>query len=243
MVVIPDFKLDPTLEAMFLAMESIESAVPRRGYLGASSIGDDCERKLFYQFNGYERLPMERRGIMATQDGHRCEEIMASRLRLVPGIQLWTAQENGEQFGFSKYEDKYQGHYDGIILGLLQSPMTPHTWEHKACNEKKFNELKKCIDDYGEKNALENWDIIYYAQAQTYMGELELSRHYLTVSTPGFRDVISCRTEFNRLRYESYDSKAVRIITAKSPPARISERREYFKCKFCPYTTICHEKN
>lgn len=242
MATLPNMDEDPTLKAMFEAIEAIEAQKPRRGYLGASSIGDDCERKLWYQFNGYPREPMKYKGTLATEDGHRCEDLMAAALRLVPGIELWTVDDAGAQFGFEKYEGKYQGHYDGVILGLLQAPKTPHVWEHKACNEKKYDKLKKCIEDYGEKNALEQWDEIYFGQAQTYMGELSLTRHYLTVSTPGFRDVISCRTEFDPVRYDGYDRKAQRIITAKTPPARISEMKTFFKCKWCDYAEICHAK-
>jgi hypothetical protein len=231
MVALPDMDLDPTLEAMHKAVEARAALEPKRKYLGASVVGQECERNVWYTYNGYPSAPIPAKGLYAIEDGHRTEDLIAERLRLVPGIKLWTVQDNGEQFGFSKFEDKMKGHIDGVIEGLLQSPKTPHIWEHKAVNERKFNELTKLKEKFGEKNALREWDYVYYVQGQIYMGEFDLTRHYLTVSTPGGRDIISCRTEFDRTAYASIMAKAQRIIAAKEPPARISERKEHFKCK------------
>lgn len=238
-----NFSTDPTLDAVFEAMEAIEAAQPRRGYLGASSLGHKCERMLWYQFNGHPREAMKRGGIMATEDGHRTEAVVVERLKLVPGIQIYTQDENGEQFGFTKFDGKFQGHYDGVIQGLLQAPKTWHIFEAKACNEKKFAELRKCIENYGEKQALENWDYTFFIQAQCYMGEEKLDRHYLVCATPGGRDMISCRTNFDKSIYEANIGKAQRIINAKSEPERFTSVQSHYLCKWCPYQEICWKEN
>ena len=214
---------------------------PRRSYLGASQIGEECERKLWYSIQpGLPREAWNALTLRRFEDGHRVEDVMAARLRLVPGIELHTHDDNGEQFGFRDLDGKFRGHADGFIRGLLQAPETPAVWEHKAVNDKKFAELGKLKDKHGEKEALAKWDHVYYAQAVVYMHYFDMTRHYLTVTTPGARDHQSCRTNANPVMAEALREKAKRIINAKSPPARISERAEFYKCKWCSYKEVCH---
>jgi hypothetical protein len=86
---------DPTLLAMHRAVEQREAANPPRTYLGASSIGDSCERKLWYGLQGTSREPRRAQLIYAAEDGHKTEDLTAERLRLVSGIELWTHKPEG----------------------------------------------------------------------------------------------------------------------------------------------------
>lgn len=239
MVAVPDYSLDPTLEAVHRAVENIENTKPKRTYLGASILGHQCERFIYYQLNFAEKSePISFKGLYCIEDGHRTEHLIKDRLRLLPNIELFDIDpETNQQIGFM--EDRFGGHVDGIIRGLLQAPKTWHIFEAKCCNEKKFNELQKCKDKYGEKSALEQWDFIYYVQAQIYCGKMELDRHYLVCATPGGRDMISCRTEFNKSFYESMLHKKDRILKAQDPPTRISERKEFYVCCWCSFKDFC----
>lgn len=235
--------LDPTLEAIHRAIEAREHAKPKRDYLGASILGHKCERYSWYQFNHADKAePIAYKGLYAIADGHATEQVIKYRLRLVPGIKIWDIdEETKDQIGF--VDGKFAGHVDGIILGLLQAPTRPHIFEAKACNEKKFNELQKCKDQYGEKASLENWDFTFYVQAQVYMGKLELDRHYLICATPGGRDMMSCRTDFDKTFYENMLRKKDRILAAKTPPERISEQKSFYICKFCNFREFCWQEN
>ena len=234
---------------------------PHRTYLGASSIGESCSRRLWYGFNGYERKPIESTGLMAIEDGHKTEDIIAERLRLVPGVKLYTQDENGKQFGFCEQvpllvtrdiidprtgqvtgkqtHGDFKGHYDGVIKGLLQAPKKFHIWENKAVNQKKFDLFRKTKNEIGEKQTLKKWDYTYWAQGQIYMHYEKIDRHYLTVATPGGRDVESCRTEYDKDAALALIEKAKRIIRAIEPPARIGPPT-WFECKFCPFYDVCH---
>lgn len=239
MVLLPNLDMDPTLEAMHAAVEREREKEPKRSYLGASSLGHECERNVWYQYNGYPAEPMNHKGYYAVEDGHRSEDLIASRLRMVPGVELVTQDEAGNQFGFTKFDGKFKGHIDGFIRGLLQAPKTPHIWENKAINEKKFADFQKLKQKFGEKNALKEWDFTFYVQAQIYMGEFGLERHYLTACTPGGRAVDSCRTEFNKGQYDSFISKAQRILGAREAPERVSTRKELLVCKWCKFNDEC----
>lgn len=238
MAKLPD-TTDPTLEAVDRAIEAAQDQ-SRRPYLGASAIGDPCERKLWYGFRWAGRPNFNAATLKRFEDGHRSEDIQADRLRLVDGVELKTHKPNGKQYGFEAHHGHFKGHYDGVIVGLLQAPKTPHIWEHKATDEKKQNSLTKLKAEKGEKEALKAWDEIYYAQAQVYMLAEDLTRHYLTCSSPGCRATVSCRTNYNKEDAEALFEKAERIIATDRPPIGISQDPAFYLCKWCDHSAVCY---
>lgn len=231
----------PTLEAADRALEERAKKEPKRDYLGMSSIGHPCERKLWYDMHQplFETFSAET--LKRFEDGHRSEALMASRLRMVAGIQLWTVDpDTGDQFAATDFGGKFGGHMDGVILGLLQAPKTPHVWEAKAVSDKKFREFQKLKAELGEKATLAKWDHVYWTQAQAYMGYFDLARHYITVSTPGVREWDSARTEFDPAAFIKIKDKARRILEAPVPLAKISNNASWYQCKFCIYHARCH---
>lgn len=241
MVLISLQEPDPTLEALKKVCFLEQFKHNPRDYLGASLIGQECERAIWYSYHNYVGEPFTVETLWNFEDGHRTEDLIAERLRKIEGIELWTHDEEGKQFGFSMFDDKFKGHVDGIIRGLIQSPKTVHVWECKACADKKYNSFLSIKNSYTEKEILEQWDKGYYAQAQVYMHTLGLTRHYLTVARAGGRDITSCRTEYNKDVAISYLEKAERIIGSKSYPARISSKPDFFICRFCRYKGICRD--
>ena len=237
-----DLTLSKMSELMYL--KSQETFRPR-SYLGMSEVGEDCWRMIWYRFrNVLNEGNLALNSILAIEDGYKQEDIMAARLRLLPSVKLDTVDpENGEQFAFKFFGGHFAGHCDGKIIGILEAPKTQHIWENKAVNSKKFEVLKTLIADHkiGEKKALAAWDPSYYAQAIIYMYASKLTRHYLTVETPGGRDYTSCRTEADNKVAQSLMSKAEAIIKADSPLTRMSNNRTFYKCGWCKHKEICFD--
>lgn len=221
---------EPTLAAMKQAVMNKPDI--DRDYLGASAIGDECARKLWYSMR-IKQGPSE--NIYAIEDGHRTEELIAERLRMVDGITLWTHDENGNQFSFE--DGDFRGHVDGVIVGLIQAPKTPHVWECKCTST--FKDFVKAKQKYGEKRALEKWNHLYYVQAQIYMHYLKLNRHYMTVASPGGRDIDSCRTEYQRDVALKYIDRAKKILSVDVAPERGYKDKTFYKCKWCPFSEEC----
>ncbi len=241
MAVLPS-KTDPTLAAMAAEMEAQAKAELPRAYLGGSSIGDPCERKLWYRFRWAGKEHFGANTLANFEDGHASEAIMANRLRLVPGVQLVTHGDDGNQIGWKDLGGHFGMNCDGHILGVLQSPKTWHVWEHKATNPDKFKKLEKLKADYGEKAALKKWDGTYYAQAQVYMYYAGLTRHYLTCCTAGSREWTSVRTEADSGEAEDLIRKAERIICSDAAEQlnRVSSDPAYYLCRWCSFSGICH---
>lgn len=242
MAKLPDITPCPTIEAVRAAVEQRAATEVSRTYLGMSAIGHHCERWLWYSFRWAVREQFKCDALWRFEDGHRSEDVMAARLRLVPGIVLRTVDPaTGNQFGFVDLGGHFRGHADGFITGVLQAPVVLHVWEAKACAEDKMAKLAK-LKAAGEKEALKAWDPVYHAQAILYMAYSETTRHYLTCSSPGARAMISVRTDTDLDEARRLRTKAERIITASEPLTRVSEDPAWYQCKWCAAHAVCHSK-
>lgn len=233
---------DPTLEAADRALEEKEAQEKPRAYIGMSSIGSACARKLWYIFRLAGRERFDAATLKRFSDGHRTEALIIDRLRLLDGITLIDRRQDGNQIGYVDLDGHFRGHLDGDISGILQAPKTPHVFEAKTCSDKKMNELKKAIADVGEKNALRKWNPVYYTQGMLYCHYHNRTRHYLVVATPGGRDWIGVRTDHDEAHALQAKARAKRIIAAVEPPERISDDSSYFECRWCSFSGICHKE-
>ena len=234
MVQVPD-RADPTLDAVNAALEAEQSPYASKN-IGFGEIGHECSRYLWYKINLDLPEVFNADTLRIFRNGHNDEAAMAADLRKVQGIELYThdPERENKQYKFDALDGRLTGRLDGVIVGLKQAPKTPHLWEHKSVNDKKFEALIK-------NPVLKDWDLKYYAQAQTAMLHADLDRHYMTVSTPGLRRVTSVRTELDKEYAKSLVQKAKRIIDAKEPPERIGGP-DYYICKFCRFYDECHNK-
>ncbi len=232
MVTVPP-RADPTLEAVDSAMEEEQSPRISKN-IGFGEIGHECSRHLWYKIHEQEPEFFESSTLRIFRNGHEDEAGMARDLRKVEGIELYThdPERENKQFKFDFLGGRLTGRLDGVIVGLIQAPKTPHVWEHKSVNDKKFDSLIK-------NPVLKEWDEKYNAQSHVAMLAADLDRHYLTVSTPGLRRVTSVRTELNKAYAEGLVSKAKRIIEAVEPPERIGGP-DWFQCRNCRFHNICH---
>jgi hypothetical protein len=232
---------DPTLDAMERAWENRALSEARRSRrLGASQIGQECERRLFYSFRWAVKEKHHAVTLARFEDGHHSEAVVADRLRMVPSVELHTHDENGNQFEYEACSGHFVAKLDGGIKGLLQSLRTWHVWEHKCTNDSKFCELGRAIHKVGEKLALKAWDAVYYAQAVVSMDLAEMARHYLTVSLAGSRGMCSVRTDENPTFARILLNKASRIIFATQIPDKAFPATDY-RCKnLCPMYAVCH---
>jgi hypothetical protein len=236
--------MDKTLNEIDRNIIEKKRQEPPRHYLGMSQIGEECERKLFYGLRKCSEESYNIIGIKAANDGHQQELEMSNNLKELPYIELFDRDPDNpeKQIGYKLLLDHFRGHLDGMINGILEAPTTWHVWEHKCKKQTDFNKLKKIRDEKGEKDALQEWDSTYYSQAQIYMHCSKTTRHYMTITTPGGRDAISIRTEYNAAVAKLIIEKAQRIIFGDTLPAKISESPEFYKCKFCDHHSVCHDK-
>jgi hypothetical protein len=231
------------------AMETHNQEQPQRTYLGGSRLGEECARKLGYEFRHTpkdEGRNFKGKTLRIFDMGHDGETRMASYLRLA-GFKLLTEAANGKQFGFYVANDpetglpRIAGHLDGVIIDGPRDivPAYPALWENKALNNKGHNELMK--------QGLKKTKPVYYAQMQTYMAHLDLA------ANPGLFTSLNRETgelyaelvPFDPAAAQEAIDRGVRVITAQQADdlPRIAGSADDFRCKFCDYQDRCWERN
>ena len=142
----------------------------KRSYLGASSIGDECIRKVQLQYM-HEDQKVSAKQVRTFDIGHCLEDLIIQWLKIA-GFQLKTRDKNGEQFGFSVAGGKFAGHVDGIILSFPEEfpdkPKGVSLLEIKTMNHKSWGDTQK-------RGVLVS-NPVYYSQVQLYMAYMELDR-------------------------------------------------------------------
>lgn len=199
-----------------------------RKYLGASSIGEECSRKLWYQFRhvAFEKFSPRLKRLFAV--GDREEEVFTTALRAA-GMTVWDRDpRTGEQFAISDFEGHFKGHADG---GGQFPEEDAVLLEYKTYNDKRFENLRK----YGVQRS----DPKYYAQTQVYMHYLELASCLFCAVNKNTSELFFEYVELDPAEFRKLNQKAHDILHADRPPVQIGTEESY-SCRYCFLKDICH---
>lgn len=220
-----------------------EEKQPRRKYLGASSLGDACARKLQYRYMGFKpdsdkKFPAKT--LRTFSLGHAIEDLMVMYFRDA-GFDLRTSKSmSDEQFGFSIADGEVRGHIDGVICGGPLPLSYPMLWECKSASDKKFKEF--VAKGVAEANPIYAAQVALY---QTYMN-LDENPCVFTVLNKNTSEIYIELVPYNKELAQSISDKAVLILQASQANdilPRIAQNDDYFMCKFCEFYKTCWEKN
>jgi len=194
---------------------------PRRGYLGASNLGEECWRKLWLEFRWV--MPPERhegRMVRLFATGDIEEERLIADLEAI-GHTVTDRQKESVLFG-----GHFACHIDGILDG-------ERILELKTHSERHFMELKKKRVHKAEPK--------HYTQAQMAMGGEGLTETLYLAKGKNDDDLHDEVIPFDSIHYEDSYHKAENIIFAEKPPARIAETGDHPPCSWCHLRTKCFE--
>lgn len=236
MVAIPE--KDSTADAIYRGVMSREGQRNgNRAHLGASLIGDECLRKLWYTFRWCKVKDFAPRIIRLFRRGQLEEQQIIEDLRAA-GVSIWETNQSGAQFKVSAVNGHFGGSMDGLALGLPESPDKYHLLEFKTASEKYFKKL--C------KEGVEKAQPTHYAQMQTYMylsGETDAKRvtraMYISVNK-NTDEIYTERVKYHGPTAKKLIEKAETVINSAEPPLRISNDAAFYKCKFCDFAELCH---
>jgi hypothetical protein len=233
--------IDPTLEAMYKAIEAEAEAQPSWSRTLGMGNEQECNRRNAYSFRNAKRERFGYDALFRFDDGHNIEDMTIARLKQIPGVTVLDRDpDTFRQFTFKDIDGHSKGKMDGVIHGLYQAPTKWHVLEIKGVSDKKLGEFRAIKNKVGEKNALKEWNIVYYKQAQKYMNYSDLDRHYCVIGSAGGRNYESCRTEYDAAFAIRHIETARRIITDNALPDRISSDPQFYLCKQCTFSGICH---
>lgn len=235
-----DFNSKSVLSDRFVSL--IDTALEERSesprsYLGASSIGEPCGRRLQYNFLGAktdEGSGFSGRTKRIFHRGHEGEEWMAKWMREA-GFVIRTAK-NGKQFGFEDCEGRFKGHVDGVITAGPSGFEYPALWENKVLGSKGFGSIAR----HGLAKAYPS----YAAQAATYQAYMDLADNpaFFTVLNADTMEIALYLIPFNAELAQQCADKAASVLKAVDGGdmlPRAAADQSSFACRFCPYTEVC----
>ena len=224
--------VSPVVEAIYDHYKATGDIEDRRGYLGASSIGGECDRALWYGFRWCGAESFEGRMYRLFETGDREEGRFVANLRAI-GCEVHDVDPaTGRQFGFKAFGGHFGGHMDGCALGVPEAPATWHVAEFKTHNRKSFDKLKV----FGVHRSKP----VHYAQMQVYMHLSGMRRALYLAVCKDTDELYAERVKYSPADAESLMTRAERIITATRPPERITDNPDDWRCRFCNHKTLCH---
>jgi len=223
---------DPIVAAIYEQYEKRGNSELSRTYLGASIIGKECSRALWYDFRWATKHTFSGRMYRLFQTGHLAEHRFTADLRSIGATVHDVNPATGKQFGFVDHSGHARGHCDGKVKGIPGGGNKEHILEFKTHSAKSFEKLKK----EGVKKAKPE----HFAQCQWYMGQAILDRALYLAVNKDTDELYSERIEFDKVAYEKIQAKFDAIIFAPTPPAKLSEDPKFYLCGWCNHNAVCH---
>ena len=206
-----------------------EASENPRTHLGASLIGRECSRQLWYTFRWAKQPDFSGRMYRLFDRGHREEDTLANLLRMA-GVEVHTVDTNGEQFRVK--DGHFGGSMDGCGRGFPEDPEAWHVLEFKTHNDKSFKRLQKVgVVEAKPEHA---------AQMQVYMHYTGMPKACYMAVNKNDDDLHVEFLDYNESFARMLINKAMGIIHTDTPPERIGGP-DWFVCKWCDFRAICHQ--
>lgn len=208
-----------------------------RDHLGASVIGNNCNRALVYTFRWMHREQFDGRMQRLFNRGHCQEPRFIEWLR---GIGCDVAEfqpsnsKSNKQWRMLAIENHYGGSLDGqLILPKRYKLPDKLLLEMKSHNDRRFKEVVK----KGVIQAKPD----HYMQMCAYGEAYELEYGLYMAINKNDDDIHPEIVQLDKaLGAKLRDGKARHVIGASKLPPRIAASPAYESCKYCPHSGVCH---
>ncbi len=203
-----------------------------RTHLGASMLGGECARALWYGFRWATRPSHSGRILRLFNRGH-LEEARFIAMLLTIGCTVYQQDANGNQFRISDAGGHLGGSTDGVVVGVPDLPEgMPALTEFKTHGEKSFLKLKK----EGVKSA----KFEHYVQMQLYMLKLKLTVALYMAVNKNTDEVYAEIVLFDSIIAERYLDRGIQLVFTEEAPKKLNESPGWFECSFCDHKKLCH---
>lgn len=208
-----------------------------RSHLGASEIGHNCSRYLWYKFRWIAHKVHDGRQYRLFQRGHFEEprfveylEGIGFKVQMFDEDRLDEVDKGKRQIRISACK----GHFGGSIDGIAEREDTGRMLTEFKTNGtgKSFNELKL------EGCQLKKHQ--HFSQQSIYGYKLGLSHSIYIVVNKNDDDL---HVEVVKLDWKlgaELENKAEMIIFSETPPSKLSQSASYYECSWCDLLSVCH---
>jgi len=205
----------------------------RLSRLGASGIGEECLRKIWMDWRGYDSTDFDGRMLRLFETGNLQEDRIVSDLKTAK-YAVYEKDSNGEQFTFTDKTGHFVVKTDGVIKGIPSAENTPHVLEIKTHNKKSFEELEK-------KGVVISKPMHYYqVQAGMLFSGIERGL-YLALCKDNEQFYV------RRIKPDTHTQNDILkridiLVNAEIRPARIGESPETYPCRWCDFKEVCFDQ-
>jgi hypothetical protein len=218
-------------EAVDKAIEA-ESTDEYRNHLGASVIGNECLRYLFYHFRWMHKESYPGQMLRLFSVGHGLETRVRRYLTAI-GFEFIDGTEDGKQVRFSDLQGHFGGSADGVFIAPHWGITEPTLLECKTSQTgSAFNDL--------DKKGMRVAKTLHFVQNSVYGKGFNL-RNVLYVC----EDKNDSEWYFELLPLEmqvaedAYKKAEFVIFETKEPPKKVSKKRNFYLCNMCSMQGIC----
>jgi hypothetical protein len=219
--------------------EASDKVKEDRPYMGISSLGDECRRRIWYKFKGAPAEPFDVRRVSIFETGDLWEERIVKRLRSSGFLVSDRRPEDPDKQWavFDEVEPQIKGHLDAVMAMDESGPVV--LLEIKSMGSKYYTRFK------GSSLYTSHPD--YYTQVQLYM---LLSRSCFDFSIADCvvvavnKDTDEIHAEIIPLHEQhakSHLDRARALLKYKTAPSRLSEDPCWWQCKGCQFRKHCFE--
>lgn len=197
---------------------------PKRAHLGCSQLGEECARRLFYEFRWAATEQISGRIRRLFRRGLLEEDVVLDDLKAI---------------GFEVYEQQttvsfpQNGHIGGSVDALLRHGDEHYLLEIKTHSAKSFAALKK--------GGMRTANFKHWVQMQAYMLGLELRRGIYFAVCKDTDELHVEELEIDREEAQLFVDRGSDIALSRFAPPRISDNPTWWKCKLCPARKVCHQ--
>ena len=223
--------LDVLEDMIYAAYQRKESKDLMLTRIGASGVGDECVRSIWYDWRGATNDTPDGRMLRLFRTGYIQEDRVVQDLKDA-GLEVWEVDpDTGKQWTYTAANGHFVCKLDGILRGIPGAEKTPHTLEIKSSNVKGFTELTK----FGVQRAKPE----HYAQMQSGMWLSGLTRClYVAIRKDDEKYYIE-RVERDEVAIAEIQSKLEKLTSIMSPPPRFTDKEGFWGCKFCDAQEVC----
>lgn len=231
-----DLEIPAPLAHTALAMDEAICAKARNGDSAGvpmSSATSECTREIWYGFrwcaDGEAPTgPQQRR----FRTGLQYERWLLDDLRSTGADVLEYDETTGKQHSVQLADGHLRGKIDGLATGVVEAPQTQHVVECKSMKAADFRAVVK----HGLREAKPD----HWVQCQLYMHGLGVKRSLYICANKDTDEIHTVRLEYDSAGALGIEAKVMRVVDAAEPPARASEKKDAFVCRFCKAKEICH---
>jgi len=216
----------------------------RRSHLGASVIGGECERAVFYGFRwaskkgvrgkkGEPKAKAESRMRRLWNRGH-IEEARFIALLLSAGIQVYQQDANGNQFRIINLGGHFSGSGDGVGLCIPDLPYgVPALLEMKTHSDDSFESLKE--------KGVRLSKPVHYVQMCEYMAHMGLLYALYLAVNKNTDELWAEIVVADNATAQTFMDRAQRVVFGSLPQRIRGGNPGFYVCKYmCDHTDVCY---